>query len=219
MAPQNRTPLAGNDSEVLSIVLVTFLILAANFRHYSAFFKNFARDLWSTRSRESLFADHTLNETRILVSLILVCIVAEGILVTTAALPCLQLRLSFMILGSIVVMGGYYLFQVIAYRTVAYAFTTEEKALMWLKGFNASQSLLGLTLIVPAVIVLFYPNSAYIILPLAVTLYIIARLIFIIKGFRIFYDNLFSLVYFILYLCTLEICPVVLIVNFFLKRM
>jgi len=40
-------------------------------------------------------------------------------------------------------------------------------------------------------------------------LYLVARLIFIIKGIRIFYSNLTSIVYFILYLCAVEIVPVV----------
>ncbi|MDE6853726.1 MAG: DUF4271 domain-containing protein, partial [Muribaculaceae bacterium] len=35
----------------------------------------------------------------------------------------------------------------------------------------------------------------------------ISRLLFIIKGLRIFYTGIGSLLYFILYLCTLEIIP------------
>ena len=42
-------------------------------------------------------------------------------------------------------------------------------------------------------------------------LYLVVRLIFICKGFRLFYDNLLSSVYFILYLCTLEIAPLILL--------
>ncbi|MDE6655263.1 MAG: DUF4271 domain-containing protein [Muribaculaceae bacterium] len=34
---------------------------------------------------------------------------------------------------------------------------------------------------------------------------------FIIKGFRIFYHKIWSLLYFILYLCTLEIVPLIIL--------
>ncbi|MDE6240375.1 MAG: DUF4271 domain-containing protein, partial [Muribaculaceae bacterium] len=39
--------------------------------------------------------------------------------------------------------------------------------------------------------------------------YLLFRLVFISNGFSIFYRNIFSLVYFILYLCTLEIIPLI----------
>ncbi|MCH5320108.1 MAG: DUF4271 domain-containing protein, partial [Paramuribaculum sp.] len=42
----------------------------------------------------------------------------------------------------------------------------------------------------------------------AMVLYVLARIMFIVKGFRIFYTNSASIVYFILYLCSLEIVPV-----------
>ena len=48
-----------------------------------------------------------------------------------------------------------------------------------------------------------------------IVLYIIARVIFICKGFIVFYDNFYSLLYFILYLCTLEIAPIAIMVKIF----
>ncbi|MBR5727625.1 MAG: DUF4271 domain-containing protein, partial [Muribaculaceae bacterium] len=42
-------------------------------------------------------------------------------------------------------------------------------------------------------------------------LYICARFIFIFKGIRIFYSNLLSILYFILYLCGVEIVPLIVI--------
>ena len=83
--------------------------------------------------------------------------------------------------------------------------------MQWIKGFNASQSFLGLVLIVPTLLILFNPGMSVLLLSISVALYATARVIFISKGFRIFYDNYSSLVYFILYLCTLEIIPPVLI--------
>ena len=107
--------------------------------------------------------------------------------------------------------GVYYLWQLCAYRIVGYVFTDKLSARQWIKGFNASQALLGLLLIIPALIVLFNPGGAAAVASIGIACYLMARLIFIFKGFRLFYDNFGSLLYFILYLCTLEIVPVVLI--------
>lgn len=77
-----------------------------------------------------------------------------------------------------------------------------------MRGFFASQALLGLMLTVPALSLIFYPGAAAIVVWVGVALYVIARLLFFSKGFRFFYTNLFSLLYFILYLCTVEIAPI-----------
>ncbi|MGM9811684.1 MAG: DUF4271 domain-containing protein [Muribaculaceae bacterium] len=40
-------------------------------------------------------------------------------------------------------------------------------------------------------------------------IYFVCRLIYIIKGFRIFFNNFTSIFYFILYLCSGEIIPLI----------
>lgn len=74
---------------------------------------------------------------------------------------------------------------------------------------DASQTLLALALLLPALALLFNPGLTVIMLWISGSFYVIGRMIFIFKGFRIFYTNIFSLIYFISYLCTLEIAPIV----------
>ena len=90
-------------------------------------------------------------------------------------------------------------------------FSLPDGRRQWLRGFNASQSLAGLALIIPALLTIFYPDAARPTLIVAGCIYFLARVIFIAKGFRIFFTRITSLVYFILYLCTLEIIPVILV--------
>ena len=105
----------------------------------------------------------------------------------------------------------YYLWQLAAYGVVGSIFTDKVSARMWMKGFNASQSLLSMLIVVPAVVVLFNPSASHIVIILGLIAYFVARFAFICKGFRLFYDNFGSLLYFILYLCSLEIVPLVLL--------
>ena len=213
IAPQPRRELPGYNSAVMTLLIAVFLLIAMNLRHYTTFLKTFTHNLFSVRKRTNMFDDNqTTNEARVLISLIILLCLCEGILLFTAIS-----REGFVIdnfIGIVVftlLAGAYYIFQTVAYSTVGYVFTTPRRAITWMKGFNASQSLLGITLTLPAVIALFNPGLSETLLAVSAVLYVTARLIFIFKGFRIFYNNSLALVYFILYLCSLEIIPLIII--------
>ncbi len=104
---------------------------------------------------------------------------------------------------------GFYLFELLACTTVGYAFTDRVSAAQWRRGLNASSVLLGILLTIPTLVSLFYPSVTGAMLWVAAGLYAVSRIIYIAKGFRIFYNNFPSLLYFILYLCTLEIIPLI----------
>lgn len=211
--PEPRKELPGYDSGVMTLLIAVFLFLSFNIRHYSTFIKTFTQNLFSVRNRANVFDErNTMSETRVLFSLIILLCVCEGILLFTTLTANGYSGETF---SDVLMLSGlaaaYYAWQLVAYRTVGYVFTSPARSTMWIKGFNASQSLLGITLVLPALLALFNPGAANWLLSLSATLYIIARIIFISKGFRIFYRNFFSLIYFILYLCSLEIIPLIII--------
>lgn len=214
--PEERPTLPGYDSGIACLLLGVFLLLAFNLSRYSTYIKTFTQDLWSVRRRENVFNVRTINETRVQMSLLLLVCICEGILAhaVTADTPLwhhLGMFPVILILSAVAV--AYYGAQTVAYRLVGYVFSDKVTSRQWVKGFSSSQSFLGLALTVPALLVLFNPGTAFIMVPIAVFLYFTARLIFICKGFRLFYHNFDSLVYFILYLCTLEIIPLILLVR------
>ena len=59
--------------------------------------------------------------------------------------------------------------------------------------------------------VIFYPSTTLWMLEIGLLVYFVARIMFIVKGIRIFYNKITSILYFILYLCTLEIIPLILV--------
>lgn len=213
ITPEPKAELPGYNSGVMTMLIVLFLVISSNMRHYSTFIKTFTQDLFTVRRRANIFDDsHTMSETRVLLSLITVVCVCEGILLFSS------LSIHGPHIGAFAGVGGmtllcaiYYAWQLMAYKTVGFLFTSTANTVQWLKGFNASQSLLGLGLIIPALLSLFDPGLAPLLLSLSILMYGTARIIFISKGFRIFYQNYTSLVYFILYLCTLEIIPPVIL--------
>ena len=214
MTAHPRPTQLGHDTGVMALLMAMFLLMALNCRHYAIFFKTFAQDLLKVRERDNVFDDRTVSETRIVMSLVATLCVCEGILLH-AALPWARFTEGVSLFGSIatlsVVAGVYYGFQLAANAVVGYLFTSPGLATQLLRGYNASQALLGLCLVIPTLAVLFRPAYGGVMLVIAATLYIAARIVFICKGFKIFYHNYFSLIYFILYLCSLEIVPLLLV--------
>ncbi len=211
--PGVKASLPGYDSGVLCLLLLMFLMLAYNFRHYSTFLKNFATDLFSIRRREGFFDVRTASETGVQLSMIFMACLSEGIIINSVAGQSLDRGFGvFAVIGVITLVAAlYYVWQLGAYFTVGAVFIDRVSARMWMKGFNASQALLAMLLVVPALVVLFNPGAAKTVALTGAGFYILTRIVFICKGFRLFYDNFGSLVYFILYLCSLEIVPLILL--------
>lgn len=203
----------GQNSGVMTILVLTFLFVAFSFKHYSRLFKHSTQDLWSMRRRENAFDEHTSNETHTLFVMLLQLWVYEGILLfgklSNNIIP--ENKIFPIIISLIGLSAVFYLLQLAIYHIIGYVFSDKIGTSQLIKGFNASHILLGITLLIPAFISIFYPGYSEMMFNIAFSLYFIARVIFICKGFRIFYYNFGSLFYFILYLCTLEIIPVILV--------
>ena len=201
---------------MLMLLLVTCaVLLALSHRTCRRFFSSFTQSLLVTRRRSNAFDDTTANEGRTMMMMIGLTCLLEGILlyVTVSHSHSAPLTLNGSTQPALAAVTGltiaYYLFQTIAYNTVGYVFAPAEDRRLLVRSFHSSQALMGMTLLIPTLIMLFYPASAPAMTIIAVALYFMARIAFIWIGFRIFYNNFASLLYFILYLCTLEIVPLV----------
>ena len=82
---------------------------------------------------------------------------------------------------------------------------------MWVNGYMATTGLSTLIFFPLSLLSIFYPSDAGIILIVALGGFIIAKLIFIWKGFRIFFKEITSWLLFLYYLCSLEIVPLILL--------
>ena len=212
--PLNPTTVTSIDSVILAAVLVFLLLLGFNAGHIARIFKSFFRDIWSIRERENVFEQHLTSETHILLLLLLLTSVLEGLMLACYLFPALIYRTLEPFLLCIGMALVFNAFSVAACTTVGYTFTTPVMAMQWRRGLFASQAMLGLMLIIPTVLMLLHPRWIETATYIAVVLYVMARLLYIAKGTRIFFDNSLSWLYFILYLCTLEIIPLLVVWRF-----
>lgn len=210
-----RNEIPGYDSGIIALVIGTLLIVLFAMRRSGRFLSQQVKNLWSVRGRTNLFDEHTVNETGALLALVLQVCMCQAILLMCWAFDSRPYMPDNEILPVAVELTGlmlvYYMAEVVAYRLIGYVFTLPNLAAEWVKGFNATQTLLGFFLVFPTLGVIFYPAAGYALVIIGASLYLVARILFICKGFRIFYHNFLSLVYFILYLCSVEIIPLILV--------
>ncbi len=210
--PIARVNHPGHDSGIMILLAITFILVSFSFNLYHRMLGIYGQDLWTVRRRANAFDEHTTNERNVIAILIFQLCVYAGILISAKINTIIPINPEKIMLTTCCMMGVYgvyYLFQLAAYFLVGYVFTDNINASQWIKGFNSSHIFLGFALIIPTMISIFYPTTTNTMINVAITLYVIARLTFICKGFRIFYTKIHSLFYFILYLCTLEIIPVI----------
>jgi len=212
--PEERPDRPAYDSGVLTVVLATFLLVALSVKAGNRLWKSFFDDIFTVRRRNNAFDQQTAGEAWMITAMLIQTCIYEGLL-TFSLLQWqgyTQPGHAFPLIAALIGTAAALLaFQSAAYRTIGYAFAPDRQATaQWLRGFNASQSALGFMLIIPALGALFYPDAAMWLLITAGVLYLTFRGLFISKGFRIFHTGPASLFYFFLYLCAVEITPVIL---------
>lgn len=202
----------GHDSGIMMLIAITFILVSFSYKYYRRMLSTYGQDLWNVRNRANAFDEHTSNEHSVIAILIFQLCVYAGILISAKLNTIIPINPDKIMLTTCCMMGIFglfYLFQLAIYSMVGYVFADKNGATQWIKGFNASHIFLGFSLLIPTMLSIFYPSTTGAMIIIAMILYIIARLTFIFKGFRIFYKKIHSLFYFILYLCTLEIIPII----------
>lgn len=105
----------------------------------------------------------------------------------------------------------YVIFMLLAYEITGNVFSDRNMTRLWVKGASALMGLQVFLFFPFALLSLCYPEWNRIILILAGIVFIIGKIQFIYKGFRIFFNQISSWLLFLYYLCSLEIVPLILV--------
>lgn len=213
--PFKNNPL--DDTGTVGLVLLVFFFIAIAFKGGYKYITDIANHLFSIRKRQNAFEIHTTSETFLMIALIAnTCIMSGLALYLGIDYWHPELQISHHVFKAVAFLtllyGVFFLAQLLLFHILGFTFArSNEDTRLWLDGFKSSQAILGLLLSPAVFISLLYPSIIFIMIILSIIAYFITRIIFIIKGFRIFFNNFDSYIYFILYLCTVEIVPVFLI--------
>lgn len=209
------------NSVIIAILLILFSICAIRYRGNRHFPKSLLRDLTEVRERHNVF-DETVRETSFLTLLNLLFCASAGTLLYCALctfgapagfpgrLPAFNGVDPMMTAVCMGVCVAYTLIMICAYTIVGNVFSDRHHAAMWARGFTASQALLSLPLLLLALLCVCCPQWSSEMLVTAASAFIITKIAFIVKGFRIFFTQISSWILFLYYLCSLEIIPLIL---------
>ena len=201
-------------SLILCGLFILFLVIALRFRNNMKYVGALFRNLVDVRTRHNVF-DDTVRETSLIVLLNLLWCGSAGVIAyagITYFNPELRLNVTptiGMLLGMAMAMA-YTLFMCGAYLGVGWVFSDRDHARLWFKGFTASQALMTPLFFVIALLAICWIAEGLEVVIIASIVFLVARLVFIWKGYRIFFSQISSWVLFLCYLCSLEIIPLVL---------
>ena len=201
-------------SWLLTSLFAVFLIVALRYRKNSRFFSLMLHDVMEVRVRHNAF-DDTLRETTFIWLLNVLWCGAAGVLFYgllfgsegTLALDARAMRRMGVCIG---MAGAYTVFLTAAYSAVGSLFSDGAKATLWVKGHLSTQGLESLALFPIALLGLCGPGLVGPMVMAGCIVFVLAKLLFIYKGFCIFFTQIASWVLFLYYLCSLEIVPVIL---------
>lgn len=199
---------------------VLFCAICMKFRDSKRYLKALVSDLTDTRLRHNAF-DETVKESSLLVLLNVLWVFTGGILVWVAvkeglagAGPAAGAPLpSEDTVGAAIctaVVAIYLLVMIAAYWTVGNVFSDRRHTQLWVKGAAASTGLQSMILLPVALLTLLYPEWGHTLLIIAAAVFVVGKIVFLYKGFRIFFAEISSLLLFLYYLCSLEIVPLIL---------
>lgn len=201
-------------SWILSGFVIVFVVACVRYRKNTRFFSMMLHDVTNIRERQNAF-DDTLRETSFLWLLNLLWCGSAGILLygffssQGGGVPFSLSHIGRM--GICIGMAGAYtLFLAAAYSVVGNLFSDSAKASLWVKGFLSTQAMESILLFPAAMLAICVPTLEGPMFVAGAIIFIFAKLLFIYKGFCIFFTQIASWVLFLYYLCSLEIVPVVL---------
>lgn len=201
-------------SWTMAAVIAVVAVVAARYKSNVKYLNIILHDLTNVRERSNIF-DDTANETSFMFLLNMLCGVSSGLMLYTAmrvfgAITPGPLTFGSDVWGCIGAGCLYSLLMPMVYWCVGMVFSDSLHTRLWLKGFYASQAILGVLLLGPALAAMFYPNAAKALTITALCIIGVIKLLFIAKTFRFFFTNYSSWLLFLYYLCTLEILPLIL---------
>lgn len=205
-------------SWIYVVLSLLFCITALKFHGSIRYLRSLAVDIIDTRLRHNAF-DDTVKETSLIVLLNALWVSGTGILLWVAVRNHLSISdpamgLPWAIISCIGVAAAYLLCMLFAYWIVGNVFSDAALTALWIKGAAASSAIQTFLIFPLAIVALNFGAWSSAIVVIAFIVFVIGKILFLYKGFRIFFAQISSWLLFLYYLCSLEIIPVIITLTF-----
>ena len=207
-------------SFIITALFILFFIIAVRFRHNNKYISVIWHNITGSRTRHNVFDDTVRESSFVILLNAMWCLCAGVVLYRLIAVswpdaatssflpPPLSPGLTVTICTATAIV--YTLFMTTAYFIVGNVFSGREETMLWIKGYSATQGIMGIVWFPLALLFICYPDATIPFLWCALVSFIALKMLFIWKGMRIFFSKSSSWVLFLYYLCSLEIVPLIL---------
>lgn len=196
-----------------------FCAVALKFKNNVKYLRALIKDLTDVRVRQNVF-DETVQESTFLLLLNVLWVFCAGVLLwqtvrlTGPDNPIYSMSIPDRAAPGVLICTGitalYSIGMFLAYLVVGNVFSDSARTRMWLKGNAASLGIQVFIFFPLALVTLCYAPWIPVILWIAAGVFVLGKIVFIYKGFRIFFNEISSWMLFLYYLCSLEIVPLIL---------
>lgn len=204
--------LLSSDDILTTCMFLCFFLLAYVLFNGKRYLSQRLMDFSHVRERSSLFAVETGSDVRYRLSLVLQTSLFLGIFFfdySHDSFPELFLHYS-----SVLLLGCYagivllwYVLKLLLYAWVDWVFFDKQKHILWIDSYTLLYSLLGILLFPLLLLVLYFdlPNvDSWLLFAI---IGVLVEILLLYKCFNIFFSKMYGFLYFIVYLCALEMVP------------
>ncbi len=200
------------DNFVTIVLMLSFFLVVWVISRSRTFLEHSAKDFFHPRVRENLFAERTQNELRGQLFLVFQTCFVLAVLFFDCTQELQQEVFNqvspYKLLGvSTFCFCIYYGLKVGLYNFVNAVFFTREQSSRWSETYMLTVLALGVSLFPVALLVVYFDLSFSHLLWAAAILYAVDKLLLIYKAYHIFFHYSFGWAHLILYFCTLEATP------------
>lgn len=211
---EKRVSTPADNPWVISILILAFAFFAISYRRGAKYLRSVFLSLFTINNRGNLFDETTINENQLKLSLLTLTFITEGIClyygIIDKVLTDTQHLLPMMMV-CVAICFIYYILQKGIYHLLGNIFSDRQQTESFLECYTSVNLFIGLFFTPFILLMLFIPDICHISTIACLILYILSRLIIIYKGIRFFLPHIYNSLYIILYLCALEIIPLLLI--------
>ena len=206
----------GNNPIISAIIILSFIIITLSYRSSGVYFKSMISDIFQTKERASFIPGNNAGLVRMRIIMMMNTFILDSFSIYMifhyySDVTFTGTKLMYMIGIFAVLSLLFYMLQYGIYLILGYLFKGGNKMHLLNSTYSSLTSIRGLLLILPVLVAIYYTYSLNYFILIFIFVYFITRLIFICKGVKIFFSGIYSLLYLILYLCTLEIAPLLII--------
>ncbi len=204
------------DNGITAALLLSFFLMVPVITRSWQYLADYCKDFFQVKERENLFTDRTDSQLSLRFLPVMQVALLAGIFVIVYAYENMPQTLAE-ISPTVVLCGGtlaaavFCLGKIILYQLVNNIFFDERRTALWADTYLLSLLLLGILWLPVALIVVFFNADFYLFSLLLLATLFVVKILLLYRCSRIFFSYFLGYLHLILYFCTLEILPLLMV--------